>query len=200
MQLIPPFRTIFLEEIHPLQIPNAGEITANVVMASQQQTRMFYLRIPEGSIHGPVEEADLRRWVIEGRVDHRCEIRASQEERWVASDIWFPVLRLPSSVTAGSPFQGALTSSQGDSKSRVPHRGVVILLLGALGMIAACPIFSLMAWGMASADLAEMQDGKMDKTGYGLTILGYYLGMTGGVLWLVGILVAVGFGVLVLMG
>lgn len=169
-------------------------------MTSQQQSRMFYLRIPEGSIHGPVEEADLRRWVMEGRVDQRCEIRTSEEERWVASDIWFPILRLPSSVTAGSPFKGVLTSSGGESKSRVAHRGVVVLLLSALGMIAACPIFSLMAWGMASADLAEMQAGKMDKAGYNLTILGYYLGMTGGVLWLMGILVILGFGILVLTG
>ncbi|MEX0791783.1 MAG: hypothetical protein WD045_01505 [Pirellulaceae bacterium] len=169
-------------------------------MTSQQQTRMFYLRIPEGSIHGPVGESDLRRWVIEGRVDPRCEIRGSEDERWMASEIWFPILRLPSSVAAGSPFKGVETSLGSESKSRVPHRGVVVLLLGTLGMIAACPIFSLMAWGMASADLAEMQAGKMDKTGHNLTVLGYYLGMTGGLLWLMGILVILGFGILVLTG
>ena len=57
-----------------------------------------------------------------------------------------------------------------------PHRGVLILVFGILGFVL-CPIFSIIAWVMGSTDLKEMDAGRMDPEGRGLTKAGQVLGM-----------------------
>jgi hypothetical protein len=66
-----------------------------------------------------------------------------------------------------------------------PHRGGLILVLGILGWIIGCPIFSVAAWMMGSSDLREMRCGRMDPAGKGLTQAGYILGMIYCLLWIV---------------
>ena len=57
-----------------------------------------------------------------------------------------------------------------------PHRGVMILVFGILGVVV-CLIFGILAWIFGNADLAEMNAGRMDPTGRGMTSAGRILGM-----------------------
>ncbi len=72
-----------------------------------------------------------------------------------------------------------------------PHRGVLILVLGILGIVL-CFICGIVAWVMGNADLREMDAGTMDPEGRQLTQVGKILGMIGvgltvifGGLWLI---------------
>jgi hypothetical protein len=59
-----------------------------------------------------------------------------------------------------------------------PHRGALVLILGILGL-AACALFSPVAWIMGSQDLAAMRAGRMDPEGEGLTRAGQVCGIIG---------------------
>jgi hypothetical protein len=47
-----------------------------------------------------------------------------------------------------------------------PHRGVVVLVLGILGIVV-CFICGIIAWVMGKSDLQEMDAGIMDPSGRG---------------------------------
>lgn len=71
-----------------------------------------------------------------------------------------------------------------------PHRGPVILVLGILGFLV-CQIFAPIAWVMGRADLREMDAGRMDPTGKGLTQAGMILGIIGTLLIVVSVVVGI---------
>lgn len=66
--------------------------------------------------------------------------------------------------------------SRSHGGSVTPHRGVLVLILGILGWVCCFP-FGIAAWVMANADLGEMDAGRMDNDGRGLTIAGKVLGI-----------------------
>ena len=68
-----------------------------------------------------------------------------------------------------------------------PHRGVVILVLGILGLVC-CFICGIIAWVMGSGDLREMDAGRMDPSGRGLTQAGKICGIISVVLWILWII------------
>ena len=80
--------------------------------------------------------------------------------------------------------------SDGSSPSTQPHRGVLILVLGILG-IAVCLPLGIAAWVMGNSDLAAMARGEMDRSGEGMTNAGKVCGIISVVLAAVGVLVAV---------
>ena len=57
-----------------------------------------------------------------------------------------------------------------------PHRGVVVLVLGILGL-TVCFICGIIAWVMGNNDLREMAAGTMDPSGRGITQAGKICGM-----------------------
>ncbi len=59
-----------------------------------------------------------------------------------------------------------------------PHRGGVVLALGILGLVV-CFICGIIAWIMGKNDLREMDSGRMDPSGRGLTQAGRICGMVG---------------------
>jgi len=63
-----------------------------------------------------------------------------------------------------------------------PHRGTLILVLGILGIVC-CLICGIIAWVMGNGDLKEMDAGRMDSSGRGLTQAGKICGMIS-VIWL----------------
>jgi hypothetical protein len=65
-----------------------------------------------------------------------------------------------------------------------PHRGTAVLVLGILGL-AVCLICGIIAWVMGKNDLAEMDAGRMDPTGRGLTNAGKICGMISVILTIV---------------
>ncbi len=67
-----------------------------------------------------------------------------------------------------------------------PHRGTAVLVLGILGLVV-CVICGIIAWSMGSADLKEMDAGRMDPSGRGMTQAGKICGMISCILLLVGV-------------
>lgn len=68
-----------------------------------------------------------------------------------------------------------------------PHRGVLILVLGILGIVL-CVICGIVAWVMANADLRQMAAGQMDPAGEGMTKAGKVCGIISVVLGCLGLL------------
>ena len=72
----------------------------------------------------------------------------------------------------------------------VPHRGPVILTLGIVSLVfsTACGfILGIIAWVMGNADLREMDAGRMDPSGRGLTQAGKICGMISVILGVIGL-------------
>jgi len=59
-------------------------------------------------------------------------------------------------------------------------------VLGILGLVL-CAICGIIAWVMGNNDLREMDAGRMDPTGRGLTVAGKICGMVSVILALVGL-------------
>ncbi|MCS7158876.1 MAG: DUF4190 domain-containing protein [Gemmatales bacterium] len=57
-----------------------------------------------------------------------------------------------------------------------PHRGGLILILGILSIVV-CGLLGPFALIMGSLDLAKMRQGRMDKSGYQVTLAGWILGI-----------------------
>lgn len=82
-----------------------------------------------------------------------------------------------------------------------PHRGVMVLVLGILGLVL-CVICGIVAWVMGNGDLREMDAGRMDPSGRGLTQAGKICGMIAVILniiiigfYLIIIVIGIGAGV-----
>lgn len=70
-----------------------------------------------------------------------------------------------------------------------PHRGTLVLVLGILGIVC-CFICGIIAWVLGSADLREMDIGRMDPSGRGLTQAGKICGIVGVVLAIMQIVIS----------
>ena len=75
-----------------------------------------------------------------------------------------------------------------------PHRGATVLVLGILSLVLCAPL-GIPAWVMGNNDLAAMQNGRMDRSGEGLTRAGQVLGIIGTIIFILGFC-AFGLGVL----
>jgi hypothetical protein len=69
-----------------------------------------------------------------------------------------------------------------------PHRGALILVLGILGIVL-CQILGIVAWVMGNSDLRAMREGRMDRSGEGLTNAGRVCGMVSVALLALGLLI-----------
>ena len=67
-----------------------------------------------------------------------------------------------------------------------PHRGLMVLLLGIFGL-KTCGILGIVAFTLGRNDLREMDAGRMDSSGRGMTQIGYYLGIVSAILALLAI-------------
>jgi len=65
----------------------------------------------------------------------------------------------------------------GDVGPQKPHRGVLILVMGILSFVLSCFVFGIIAWVLGNGDLKEMDAGRMDPSGRGLTQAGRILGI-----------------------
>jgi len=72
--------------------------------------------------------------------------------------------------------------SEASLEGRRPHRGVLILVLGIVGIVVCMPV-GIAAWVMGNGDLAAMARGEMDPEGRGLTQAGKICGMVSVALW-----------------
>jgi hypothetical protein len=67
------------------------------------------------------------------------------------------------------------------SYGMMPHRGVLILVLGIVSLTVCAPV-GIVAWVMGSGDLKKMRSGGMDPEGKGLTMGGMICGIVSTVL------------------
>lgn len=72
-----------------------------------------------------------------------------------------------------------------------PHRGVLILVLGILALVVCQPL-GIASWVMGNADLREMDSGRMDPDGRGMTQAGKILGIVSVALMILGLVAFVG--------
>ena len=92
-------------------------------------------------------------------------------------------------MTEQQPSSGQTPGPQNAAQTNlVPHRGVLILVLGILGIVC-CVICGIVAWVMGNNDLRKMTDGVMDPSGQGLTTAGKICGIVGVVVNIIGIVV-----------
>ncbi len=82
----------------------------------------------------------------------------------------------------------ATAEAQAPVQSVAPHRGVLILVLGILGIVC-CFICGIIAWVMGNNDMREIDAGRMDPTGRGLTQAGKICGIVGVILSVVVIVI-----------
>jgi hypothetical protein len=78
-----------------------------------------------------------------------------------------------------------------------PHRGVLILVFGILGLVLCFP-FGIAAWIMGNGDLKEIRAGRLDPAGEGLTQAGRICGIVATILAVIYVVVfflLVAFGV-----
>lgn len=68
------------------------------------------------------------------------------------------------------------------------HRGATVLVLGILGLVC-CFIFGIISWAMGSSDLRDMNAGRMDPSGRGLTQAGRICGIISVILTIVSIVI-----------
>lgn len=76
-----------------------------------------------------------------------------------------------------------------------PHRGVMILVLGILGLVICFPC-GIAAWVMGNTDLREMDAGRTDPTGRGMVQAGRIIGIIATALACLGIVIGVAMMVL----
>ncbi|MBL8857733.1 MAG: DUF4190 domain-containing protein [Planctomycetes bacterium] len=57
-----------------------------------------------------------------------------------------------------------------------PHRGVLILVFGIIGIVLCFPL-GIAAWVMGKGDLGAIDRGEMDPTGRGMTQAGMIIGI-----------------------
>ena len=102
-------------------------------------------------------------------------------------------------MTEQQPIPPEPSEPQGGVPSDLePHRGVLILVLGIIG-IACCFICGIIAWVLGNTDLRKIDEGQMDPAGRGLTQAGKICGIISVALAIIGIaiwiiMVAIGAG------
>jgi len=69
-----------------------------------------------------------------------------------------------------------------------PHHGAPILVLGIVSLLCSCFVAGIVAWVLANSDLREMDAGRMDPSGRGLTQAGKVCGIISVVLGIVAVI------------
>jgi len=159
-------------------------VPAHEAPPAEEDRGEWRMRTPEGQTFGPVSRSELTQWISEGRVSSECLLSSDSQPNWVNADAIFPELAASSQkVSPVRPTPAA--------RYIAPHRGPLILALAIMSWPLFCPIFGICAWVMGNADLREMQAGRMDASGTGLTQAGQIIGMINSMIAIVVIVVLV---------
>ncbi len=142
----------------------------------------YYFKANDDNEYGPLEQAQIRDWLGQGRMDGNSQVRSADSEDWspLSGHPELSELLTPSRSAPPPP-----THSQADAIHYAPHRGAMILTFGILS-IACCPPFGIAAWIMGNTDLAQIEAGMMDPSGKGTTNAGRICGIIGTILAIIG--------------
>ena len=69
----------------------------------------------------------------------------------------------------------------------LPDRSVTVFVLGLIGILL-CQILCIPAWIMGSSDLKEIDAGRRDPSGRGMTLAGMILGIVGSIMLIISVL------------
>ena len=182
--------------------PNCRTVYTVPESVSPQRTdaatsERWRLRTEDGTIYGPVPKADLDRWAAEGRVTAGSQLQRDGETMWHNADRVFPSLEGgrkgehagPQKLDPHpvNPYAAPMASSVRPVSTYLrPHRAGLVLTLGIVGLLC-CPLLGPAAWVMGQADMREMDAGRMDPGGRGVTQAGVILGIVGTILLALGI-------------
>ncbi|MDA7980077.1 MAG: DUF4190 domain-containing protein [Pirellulales bacterium] len=167
----------------------------------------WHVHAHSGQRYGPIEREELDRWVNEGRLTARCQVWMDGWPEWRMAPEIFPQINAQASqaaagaaqqqasqqmgTAAGSPYAAPQTPSHmtpgaytNPGSHLLPDRGATILVLGLLGLLL-CAFLGIPAWIMGSSDLKEIDAGRRDPTGRGMTQAGMILGIIACVLMIV---------------
>lgn len=129
----------------------------------------------DGKQYGPVSEQELRQWYQQQRINPTDMVWAEGTPDWLPAAV---ALGPASTATpVPPPVPAAAVGLQ-------PHRGMVILILGILGLVM-CGVVGIFAWVMGNEDLRKMNDGIMDPAGRDMTKAGRICGMIATILMIV---------------
>ena len=133
--------------------------------------------------YGPLEQAQIRDWLGQGRMDGNSQVRSADSDDWspLSGHPELSELLAPQSTAA----PGRPPVAQASASHLLPHRGALILTFGILG-IACCFPFGIAAWIMGNTDLAQIEAGMMDPSGKGTTNAGRICGIIGTILAIIG--------------
>lgn len=153
----------------------------------------WLLRTNDGAVYGPVGKSELDGWAQEGRLDAASQVRKETEQTWHAASELYPSL-VPAAPSNMNPFASQPTVAEQETnpysapRTTGPvarefrtHRGGMVLTLSLLGFVC-CQFFSIAAWVMGHVDMKEINAGRMDPEGRGLTQAGMIIGIIGTVL------------------
>lgn len=129
-----------------------------------------------GERHGPVSLETLRNLLLSNELQPNDLVWQPGMPNWVPlSTVVYPLLGLPPAPAATyappSPPSTTLQSGTHDTGEHLrPHRGETLLAIAILSLFCNLGIIlAPMAWIMARNDLKEMERGKMDPSGKGIT-------------------------------
>ncbi|MFO0819235.1 MAG: GYF domain-containing protein [Pirellulales bacterium] len=160
----------------------------------------WLLRADNGQTYGPIPRAELDAWVQQGRVSATSYVIREGDAQWLLASDVYPQLKPMTTSASGNPWADAPTpggfaypppsggygygptGAYGGYKR--PHRGVMVLVLGALSWVVCC-VFGPVAFFLGQADVSAMKRGEMDDSGLGMTRAGMYLGLAHLVLMIV---------------
>ena len=143
----------------------------------------YYFKALDEKEYGPLEQAQIRDWLGQGRMDGNSQVRSADSDDWspLSGHPELSELLAPSRSTPPSPTP----SPQADVQHYAPHRGALILTFVILG-IACCFPLGIAAWIMGNNDMQQIEAGMMDPTGKSITNAGKICGIIGTVLAIIG--------------
>ena len=120
--------------------------------------------IVNGQQHGPVPLEVLRQWARESRV-------LPDDYVWCGGMAqWMPAGAVSGLFSHGTYSAVVAAGACVPAADVAPHRGTLVLVLGLLGLVPLCLfICGIVAWVLGSRDLREMDAGRMDPGGRGMT-------------------------------
>ena len=137
----------------------------------QNKDYHWYFRSSEGEVFGPVSFEQLHAWKEQGRLNGNSEVSCSYPAAWRPAMEAVPeFFSAPPKMPVGGPI--------------LPQRANWLITLAILGFLCVCPVFSISAWIMASADLREMNTGQRDSAGRSSTLLAYRIGLVAATIWI----------------
>jgi len=146
--------------------------------------QQWYCNI-QGQQYGPVELETLQQWADQRRLGPSDLVWGEGMPQWQQAQT-VAGLSFPAGPAVPPPAPtGAQPTSPVPGQAVEPHRGVMILIFGILGVLC-CVIFGIIAWVMGSGDLRKMERGLMDRSGEGMTRAGQIIGIVATILFILG--------------